>query len=113
MATAKKNTTKKNDEVEVLDKAPEREATLADGVYTEKGVKLTNGVEIELSVIVDKDMLPASMSSLVHEGNMEGALMAQLTPETRRVLDWVGATRKDLREVIAEVIKRGTDATED
>lgn len=112
MATDKKSTTK-NDEVEVLDKAPEREATLSDGVYTEKGVKLNNGVEIEISVIVDKDMLPASMSSLVHEGNMEGALMAQLTPNTRRLLDLVGATRKDLREVIAEVINRGTDAADD
>lgn len=112
MATAKKNTTKKNDEVEVLDKAPEVESKIENGIYTEKGVRLNNGTIVELDVIVDKDMLPASSASLLHEGNMEGMMMAYLTSKSRRILDMVGATRKDLNTVISEVVQRATDAAE-
>lgn len=86
------------------------EGRVQDGVYIEEGVRLTNGVEVVIEVIVDKDQLPASMSSLVHEGNLEGVLMAQLTSSTRRLLDLVGATRKDLRDVISDVVQRGVEA---
>lgn len=107
---------KNNDQVEVVrnEKANKSaggsgEGRIQDGVYIEEGVRLTNGVEIVVEVIVDKDELPASMSSLVHEGNLEGVLMAQLTPSTRRLLDMVGATRRDLREVISDVVHRGVE----
>lgn len=113
MATAKKNTTKKtDDEVEVLDKATEVESKIENGIYTEKGVRLNNGVSVDLGVIVDKDLLPASSASLIHEGNMEGMMMAYLTSESRRILDMVGATRKDLNTVISELIQRATDESE-
>lgn len=109
---------KKNnsDQVEVVrnEKATNSggEGRVQDGVYIEEGVRLTNGVEVVIEVIVDKDQLPASMSSLVHEGNLEGVLMAQLTPSTRRLLDLVGATRKDLRDVISGVVQRGVEAAD-
>ena len=35
--------------------------------------------------------------------------MAQLTAKTRKLLDWTGATRKDLHEVIGPVVQRGTE----
>lgn len=104
-----------NDQVEVVrnEKANSGgEGRIQDGVYIEEGVRLTNGVEVVIEVIVDKDQLPASMSSLVHEGNLEGVLMAQLTPSTRRLLDLVGATRKDLRDVISDVVQRGVEAAD-
>lgn len=82
---------------------------ITDGVYTEREVELINGVKLEIEVIVDRDMLPASVSSLAHEGNVEGMLMAQLTAKTRKLLDWTGATRKDLHDVIAPVVHRGTE----
>lgn len=82
---------------------------IIDGVYTEREVELINGVKLEIEVIVDRDMLPASVSSLAHEGNVEGMLMAQLTAKTRKLLDWTGATRKDLHDVIAPVVQRGTE----
>lgn len=82
---------------------------ISDGIYTEQEVELLNGVKLEIEVIVDRDMLPASVSSLAHEGNVEGMLMAQLTAKTRKLLDWTGATRKDLHEVIAPVVQRGTE----
>lgn len=97
MATAK-NTRKKT-----------TNGTVKDGVYTEDGVILGNGNEIEVGVIMDKEMLPASTSSLAAEGNFEGLVLAQLTVATRRVLDWTGATRKDLHEVIAPVIERANE----
>lgn len=108
---------KNNDQVEVVRNEKANQSTtggsgegrIQDGVYIEEGVRLTNGVEIVVEVIVDKDELPASMSSLVHEGNLEGVLMAQLTPSTRRLLDMVGATRRDLREVISDVVQRGVE----
>lgn len=82
---------------------------ITDGVYTEREVELINGVKLDIEVIVDRDMLPASVSSLAHEGNVEGMLMAQLTAKTRKLLDWTGATRKDLHEVISPVVQRGTE----
>ena len=82
---------------------------ITDGVYTEREVELINGVKLDIEVIVDRDMLPASVSSLAHEGNVEGMLMAQLTAKTRKLLDWTGATRKDLHDVIAPVVQRGTE----
>lgn len=82
---------------------------ITDGIYTEREVELINGVKLDIEVIVDRDMLPASVSSLAHEGNVEGMLMAQLTAKTRKLLDWTGATRKDLHDVIAPVVQRGTE----
>ena len=105
----KKNT----DQVEVVKNETAKNAggdgQIADGIYTEREVELLNGVKVDIEVIVDRDMLPASVSSLAHEGNIEGMLMAQLTAKTRKLLDWTGATRKDLHEVIAPVVQRGTE----
>ena len=112
MATANNKTTRKTtkaDEVEVVDAEKTAEKpTIVDGIYTEK-VELTNGVKVEVEVIVDKDQLPASMSSLMFEGNLEGMILAQLTPMSRKILDLTGATRKDLHEVISPVVQRGSE----
>lgn len=114
MANAKKNTTRKSN-VEIVerdtnqDEKQVKDATVVDGIYTEEDVELGNGIQVPISVIVDKDMLPASVSSLVHEGNLEGMLMAQMTADTRRILDLTGATRKDLREIIAPVVQRAAE----
>ena len=130
MATAKKNDDKTNAEVEVIEKdvnttPPEELDTgqveakapeLKDGVYTEYGVELSNGVHIDVGVVVDADQLPATVSSLMAEGNTEALVVAQLTAGTRRMMDFAGATRKDLREVFPPVIERSraaADAAED
>lgn len=117
MATANNKTTRKTtskatteaDDVEVLDadKTTEKSA-IVDGIYTEE-VTLTNGVSLRVEVIVDKDQLPASMASLMFEGNLEGMILAQVTPITRKLLDMTGATRKDLHEVISPVVQRGSE----
>lgn len=112
MTTAKKNTTKTNNEVEVLDKAPEVNWSVENRIYTEKEVELTNGVKVDVSVFLDNDDLPASFAALVAEGNVGGMLMARLSEPTRRLLDWVGATQRDLREVIVPVIQRADDLPE-
>lgn len=107
---AQKKTT---DQVEVVQNEAAKNAggdgQISDGIYTEREVELLSGVKLDIEVIVDQDMLPASVSSLAHEGNVEGMLMAQLTAKTRKLLDWTGATRKDLHEVIAPVVQRGTE----
>lgn len=113
MATANNKTTRKSttkaEDVEVLDADTTTEKpTIVDGIYTEE-VTLTNGVALKIEVIVDKDQLPASMSSLMFEGNLEGMILAQVTPLTRKLLDLTGATRKDLHEVIAPVVQRGAE----
>lgn len=104
---------KNNNKVEVVkndvSKNSVEDGQITDGVYTEREVELINGVKLDIEVIVDRDMLPASVSSLAHEGNVEGMLMAQLTAKTRKLLDWTGATRKDLHDVIAPVVQRGTE----
>lgn len=104
---------KNNNQVEVVkndvSKNSVGDGQITDGVYTEREVELINGVKLDIEVIVDRDMLPASVSSLAHEGNVEGMLMAQLTAKTRKLLDWTGATRKDLHDVIAPVVQRGTE----
>ncbi|MTD91114.1 hypothetical protein [Corynebacterium hiratae] len=107
--TTTRKTTTKAEDVEVLDadNTPEK-PTIVDGIYTEEAT-LTNGVSLKIEVIVDKDQLPASMSSLMFEGNLEGMILAQVTPLTRKLLDLTGATRKDLHEVIAPVVQRGTE----
>ena len=106
---AKKNV----DQVEVVKNETSKNSVgdgqISDGIYTEREVQLLNGVKIDIEVIVDRDMLPASVSSLAHEGNIEGMLMAQLTAKTRKLMDWTGATRKDLHEVIGPVVQRGTE----
>ncbi|WP_284784611.1 hypothetical protein [Corynebacterium rhinophilum] len=114
MATAKKNTTKKTtgDEVEILDKAPEVNWTVENRIYTEKGVELTNGVLVDVSVFLDNDDLPASYAALVAEGNVGAMLIGKLPEKTRTLLDWVGATQRDLREVIAPIIQRADDLPE-
>ncbi|MBK4144607.1 hypothetical protein GWO57_08160 [Corynebacterium macginleyi] len=113
MTTAKKNTTKKtSDEVEVLDKAPEVNWSVENRIYTEKGVELTNGVKVDVSVFLDNDDLPVSFAALVAEGNVGAMLIGKLPEKTRTLLDWVGATQRDLREVIAPVIQRADDLPE-
>lgn len=112
MATANNKTTRKSttkaEEVEVLDADTNTEKpAIVDGIYAEE-VTLTSGVNLKIEVIVDKDQLPASMASLMFEGNLEGMILAQVTPLTRKLLDLTGATRKDLHEVIAPVVQRGT-----
>lgn len=113
MATTKKTTGQDKVEVvehEVTETTPI--GTIEDGIYTEKGVKLGNGAVIDVNVIVDVDMLPASVSMLMAEGNVEGMMIAHVDADTRRFLDLAGATRKDLREVIIPVIQRGKDMAE-
>lgn len=104
---------KNNNQVEVVKndvaESSVGDGQITDGIYTEREVELINGVKLDIEVIVDRDMLPASVSSLAHEGNVEGMLMAQLTAKTRKLLDWTGATRKDLHDVIAPVVQRGTE----
>ncbi|OFN33612.1 hypothetical protein [Corynebacterium sp. HMSC072A04] len=107
--TTTRKTTTKAEDVEVLDADTSADKpAIVDGIYTEE-VTLTNGVALKIEVIVDKDQLPASMSSLMFEGNLEGMILAQVTPLTRKLLDLTGATRKDLHEVIAPVVQRGTE----
>lgn len=113
MATANNKNTRKTstkaEEVEVLDADTSAEKPeIVDGIYTEE-VTLTNGLSLKIEVIVDKDQLPASMASLMFEGNLEGMILAQVTPLTRKLLDLTGATRKDLHEVISPVVQRGTE----
>lgn len=113
MATANNKTTRKTttkaEDVEVLDAENTTEKpAIVDGIYTEE-VTLTNGVSLKIEVIVDKDQLPASMSSLMFEGNLEGMILAQVTPITRKLLDLTGATRKDLHDVISPVVQRGSE----
>ncbi|HAT6620116.1 TPA: hypothetical protein JAL46_001518 [Corynebacterium striatum] len=113
MATANNKTTRKTttkaEEVEVLDADTSAEKpAIVDGIYTEEAT-LTNGVSLKIEVIVDKDQLPASMASLMFEGNLEGMTLAQVTPLTRKLLDMTGATRKDLHEVISPVVQRGSE----
>ncbi|HAT1445461.1 hypothetical protein ACL1HT_04310 [Corynebacterium striatum] len=113
MATANNKTTRKTttkaEEVEVLDADTSAEKpAIVDGIYTEEAT-LTNGVSLKIEVIVDKDQLPASMASLMFEGNLEGMILAQVTPLTRKLLDMTGATRKDLHEVISPVVQRGSE----
>ena len=127
-----KKTTKtvaKADEVEIVERSQEEMAAengekgqeakapeLKDGVYTEYGVELSNGVHIDVGVVVDADQLPATVSSLMAEGNTEALVVAQMTAGTRRMMDFAGATRKDLREVFPPVIERAraaADAAED
>lgn len=110
MATSKAVEKKtENVEVESLpiteDQAP-KEPTLEDGIYTEYAVELGNGVKVDIEVVFDREELPASYMSLVAEGNMEAALIAQLTPRTRRILDLVGATLKDLKSCVLDVVGR-------
>lgn len=89
-----------------------RTPELEKGVYTEFRVELGNGVKVDVSVIVDRDMLPASFSTLVAEGNVEAMIIAQVTDFTRKMLDFAGATRKDLRDVIAPVVERAQEAAD-
>lgn len=117
MATAKKNT---NAEVEVIkqDTAPQeapkevQEPTLKDGIYTEYGVKLTNGNAVEVGVIVDRKRLPATYGSLLAEGNGPALTIATLTSRTRQLLDWTGATFEDLEDVLPDVINRAREAAD-
>ena len=95
----KKNT----DQVEVVKNETAKnaggEGQITDGIYTEREVELLNGVKVDIEVIVDHDMLPASVSSLSHEGNIEGMLMAQLRDDgpLEAVCQFVPGTRKGQR----------------
>lgn len=118
--SAKKTTNKAVDQVEVVERTDEELAAeenapkgeIKDGVYTEKGVELTNGTKIEVGVIVDQKKLPATYGSLLAEGNGPALTIATLTTKTRRILDLSGATMEDLEEVLPAVIERGRDAAD-
>lgn len=124
---ARKNTSKDADQVEVVentdtettDVAPEKGAPekqehpapgIVDGLWVEHGVKLKNGVEVTIEVILDVDDLPASFGNLMAEGNTPAMVIAQCSPRTRRILDFAGATMVDLKGPIREVVERAQDA---
>lgn len=90
-----------------------REPEHKNGVYTEYDVELSNGVRIAVEVITDKDELPARFSEMLLSGNFEGAILAQLTPVTRRIIDVAGASRRDLREVLSPVVERANELAKD
>lgn len=101
MATAKaasKTVAKKTDDVV-------KEPTHTDGIYTEYGVKLSNGMAVDVEVITDRPW-----GSLVAEGNAPALVMASMTVKTRRTLDLSGATLEDVETVLADVINRAQDA---
>ena len=87
-----------------------KEPTHTDGIYTEYGVKLSNGMAVDVEVITDRRKLPASWGSLVAEGNAPALVMASMTVKTRRTLDLSGATLEDVETVLADVISRAQDA---
>lgn len=89
-----------------------KEPVLKDGVYTEYGVELVNGVKIPVSVIVNEKDLPATFGSLVSEGNGAALIIAQLTAGTRRMIDLAGATMADIGETFPAVIMRGREAVD-
>ncbi|CAM2804105.1 hypothetical protein COJE103337_03875 [Corynebacterium jeikeium] len=116
MATKKTTSVAKttNADVDVVDgNGEKREPVFADGIYTEYGVELGNGAEVDIEVIVDKRKLPASYGLLLAEGNGPAIIMATLTTRTRRFLDWAGATLDDIEDVLPGVISRGQEFSED
>lgn len=116
MATKKTTSVAKttNTEVDVVDSSGEKkDPVFADGIYTEYGVELGNGVEVDVEVIVDKRKLPASYGLLLSEGNGPAIVMATLTTRTRRFLDWAGATLDDIEEVLPDVVRRSREFSED
>lgn len=100
------------DDVEVTTEGP-KTPTHVNGIYTEYGVELSNGVKVDIEVITDHDNLPASFMTYAAEGNTLALMLAKLTPNTRRILDFLGATQKDLRTVIADVISRANEVEDD
>ena len=85
------------------------EGVFENGFYTEQDVELLNGVKMPVTVIVDRDKLPATFSNLLSEGNGPALIVAQLSTATRRFLDLAGATMKDLETAIAPVIQRANE----
>ena len=116
MTVKKAETPKSVDQVEIVENdtttpaAPKGE--IKDGVYTEKGVELTNGNKIDVSVIVDRKRLPATYGSLLAEGNGPALTIATLTTYTRRMVDMSGATFEDLELVLPQVIERSREAAD-
>lgn len=106
------------EKAEIVERTPEEmaaEATkgeIKDGVYTEKGVELSNGSKIDVGVIVDQRKLPATYGSPLAEGNGPALTIATLTTQTRRILDLYGATMEDLEAVLPQVIERARDAAD-
>ena len=116
MATKKTTSVAKttNEEVDVVDGSGEKkDPVFADGIYTEYGVELGNGAEVDIEVIVDKRKLPASYGLLLSEGNGPAIVMANLTTRTRRFLDWAGATLADIENVLPDVVRRSREFSED
>lgn len=103
--TMNETTTNETTEKETTPRTPEHK----DGIYTEFDVELANGVRINVEVITDDDNLPARFSEMAFSGNFEGAILAKLTPFTRKVIDLAGASRKDLREVLAPIVDRANE----
>ncbi|MGJ4099729.1 hypothetical protein [Corynebacterium macclintockiae] len=116
MATKKTTSVAKttNADVDVVDgNGEKREPVFADGIYTEYGVELGNGAEVDIEVIVDRRKLPASYGLLLAEGNGPAIIMATLTTRTRRFLDWAGATLDDIEDVLPDVVRRSQEFSED
>lgn len=116
MATSRA-TKKTSDEIEVIENTNSTSqdkpvGEISDGIYTERDVELLNGVKFDVSVIIEKSKLPATLNSLLAEGNMGAVLVAQLTSRTRYYLDLLGATQEDLEKTIGPVISRAHAAKE-
>lgn len=104
------------EEVTIIEKpAEKREPGIEDGVYTEYGLELSNGVTIpEVHVVVDPDRFPMDFDSLMDRGRVDLAMMLLLSDQTMYVLRALGANRKMVREEILPVVKRGMEmAAED
>lgn len=113
MATTAANRKKTTGEVDTVDKTGEaKDPTFIDGVYTEYGVELRNGMKLDVEVITDRDELPASFGNLLSDGNGPAMVMAMLTVKTRRLLDLYGATMKDVKVTLPPVIERAREAAE-
>lgn len=112
MTTKKKTTGSKVEIVENTDEQvnkPTPDGTIVDGIYTERNVELTNGIAIDVEVIVDRMKLPATFGKLMSEGNTPAIIIAQLTAKTRTMLDMFGATLEDVTDVLPPVIQRASE----
>lgn len=79
-----------------------------DDVYAEM-VTLANGTDCLIEVITDYKKMPVNTPLYVAEGNALAMVLGSLTVETRRRLDWTGATMADLEETISGVVQRGQE----
>lgn len=102
MATTRKTAAEKAEDTT----KDEAKGVIKDGLYIEENVELHNGNKVTIEVITDRDDLPSTFGSLLAEGNAPALAIAQCSTRTRRVLDLSGATMRDLREAVGDVVRR-------